>query len=197
LRKGIIVGIILLLGVLGVAGSRMLRMTPEVQQEYTSLFSLSTQSTPEPTYSSHQQRKNVNKNLYLTDKDKRLHVRIRSDASYVDFETDGHETQVVEHLKNFVTLMQEDVYDVNNKAMQVLREVIAKEGVYYYKHNRFLADDVNIARYIVPGHTLPNKLKKTQPLMTGHAESAELNLDNSFKFTAQNMRATIHSIDNE
>jgi hypothetical protein len=199
LKKGIIT-VTFLIAILCIwAVVYVTHITPETRAKYQELLLMSlTPNNPSDVYESHQKRLQVSKNIYLDDNGSRLHVRILSDASYVDFETDGHESQVVEHLVGIKSLMQEEIFSTSdNKQMQVLRQMEADKGTYYYKENKFTADQVDIARYVVNGDILPLSIQNVKPLMTGHAKSAVLALDDQFQFTAKEMRATIHSVDKE
>lgn len=80
------------------------------------------------------------------------------------------------------------------KAMQVVRFVEADTAFYYYKNDKFIADNVNVSRYVAPGHTIEQASKKLQPIMSGVAAWVEFNLEGKeVNFKAYQLKAKFYS----
>lgn len=77
------------------------------------------------------------------------------------------------------------------KAMQVIRFLEAEEGEYYYSTNRFIANEVNVLRFIADGHELVEDVTEHTLIMRGVAKSIELNFNGrNINFEAHHLKAT-------
>jgi hypothetical protein len=78
----------------------------------------------------------------------------------------------------------------NLKPMQVIRYLQADEATYYYKTDEFVAQQVALSRFAVPGHQLV-ELHEGKPLMNGVAEKVEFSLaGKDLNFKAYQLKAT-------
>lgn len=78
--------------------------------------------------------------------------------------------------------------------MQEIRFIRAKKALYDYNDNQFLANDVYIYHYTVPGHELVEELDDFAPLMSGRADAVEFSLmGHSPHFQARHFKAIFHS----
>ncbi len=76
------------------------------------------------------------------------------------------------------------------KPMQEIRYLEADTATYHYKKELLIADTVNFARYIVPGHQLVETVEGLEPSMTGEAEAVEISLlGKEMSFKAHKLKA--------
>lgn len=81
--------------------------------------------------------------------------------------------------------------------MQLVRFIDAEDAQYEYKADRFIADNVRISRYAMPGHELKEGAKQVKPLMSGTAKRVEFSLKgngNDLNFKAYHLKATFHDM---
>lgn len=79
--------------------------------------------------------------------------------------------------------------------MQIIRFIDANDATYEYKTDRFVADNVRISRYAIPGHQLREVGQQAAPLMSGTAKHVEFSLKNEgrdFNFKAHQLKAAFH-----
>jgi hypothetical protein len=80
------------------------------------------------------------------------------------------------------------------KPMQIIRYIEAEEASYYYQSGKFVADQVKIFRYEVPGHTLIEPMKNNDLIMKGTAQSIEFSImDKEINFKANQFKASFFS----
>ncbi len=148
-----------------------------------------------------QNRQGVRKDLFVSHPDHRLQAVLTCPVSELTLTCDKGEAEVVENLKKFQCLMQEELYRVDSeggkiplsitgKPMQIVRDFNALSGQFYYQRQKLMAERVFVSRYIIPGHSFPELIKNAQPTMKGVAGRTELNFGNGFKFKAENLKAT-------
>lgn len=147
-------------------------------------------------------REGVRKDLYVVHVPHRLQATLTSPVSELTLTHVQGEAEVVENLKKFQCLMQEEVYYLlpdgtkspfggeTGKPMQVVRDFNAVSGKFYYQRHLLTASRVFLSRFLLPGWKLPDVIKDYEPNMKGVARSAELTFGNGFKFKAQNLKAT-------
>ena len=75
------------------------------------------------------------------------------------------------------------------KAMQTLRYFEAEHATYHYKDNHLLTQQMNVVRYVIPGHDPVSNVEGFKPVFTGVAESAEIALADT-QFKARQLKAT-------
>ena len=171
------------------------RTSPQTVREYQAIIAQTKEEVQSPLYVSNQQREQVLKDIFLMQESGRLHMHIACKTSQIVFETNGRESQLVEHLKDIHALFQEELgYTATKRPTQIVQSVRANEGTYNYQLNRFITEDVELARYLLDGHQLPQQVSG-KPLMSGRANSAVFTFDDTFQFTAKKMRATLHTLD--
>lgn len=80
------------------------------------------------------------------------------------------------------------------KPMQIIRYLEAETGAFYYKKDLFVADQVRLWRYALPGHSLVKPSDTAKPFMKGNAKSIEFSLfNNDINFKAEQLKATFYS----
>lgn len=79
--------------------------------------------------------------------------------------------------------------------MQIIRYLEADTASYHYKKDLFVADNVRISSYAVPGHELVETMDPKKTLMKGTAKAVEFSLSGKdLNFKAHQLKATLFSI---
>lgn len=141
-----------------------------------------------------QKRKNVQKDIFISQNGTRLHYRIFSDSSTICFTEKKAGIEFVETLKNLKCLVQDKIYlnPEKNCFFQQLRYFTAKEGNYIYPSHKFVSDSIRLSFFDIPGKTLPNDISTFEPYLKGFANEVSFHLtDTASKLTAQHFRASI------
>lgn len=77
------------------------------------------------------------------------------------------------------------------KPMQIVRYMEADKASYFYSNDKFVANQVNLSRHVLPGHQMVATIdKKMKPMMSGVAESVEFSMSGQLNFKATNMKAS-------
>ncbi len=142
-----------------------------------------------------QKRKNVQKDIFLSQNNTRLHYRIFSDSSTICFTEKKEGVQFIETLKNLKCLAQDKIYlnTQKNCPYQQIRYFTAKEGNYIYPSHKFISDSIHLSFFDIPGSTLPKDISSFEPYLKGFANEVSFHLtdNSSSKLTAQHFRALI------
>ena len=175
-------------------------------------------------YSGKQQRSDVTKDIWYVNgnSDTRLHLRIRCDKSQLVFVNTDNKNAIIEYMNNINCYIQEELFyimpngeeAVLNKGtyrlrsndevinvlsedlvpMQQIRYIKAKTATHNYTNNMFFADEVELLRYIVPGHQINENLDEIVPLMQGTARSVTFSLEgNDVNFQSKHLQAVFYS----
>src|SRR5579871_6350616 len=124
----------------------------KIQQEQEMLSSKNVVNT------AHQDRKGVVKDIWFTQEDGlRLHTRIFSESSLLTIKPDGRKFDLIEKLEKITCWMQDKLYASTPTVgpMQQLRFLQAREGLYRFTTQEFLAQSVALSLYKLQGHELP------------------------------------------
>lgn len=79
------------------------------------------------------------------------------------------------------------------KPMQVIRHLKAATAEYHYSTEQFVAHDVKVVRFVVPGHQLVESLAGSQTLLSGIAKKAEFSMaGGNTHFRAHQLKAKFH-----
>lgn len=77
------------------------------------------------------------------------------------------------------------------KPMQILRYLEADDAVYFYKSEQVVAENVQVSRFILPGHTLIDDLTSYKPHIKGKAKKVEFSLSGKeINFKAYQLKAS-------
>ncbi len=132
-----------------------------------------------------QQRQGVQKDIWTTKGGPRLHTRLNAERS--DVAIKGHK-EIVETLQNITCWTQQAV----DTSTQEVRYFTTHEGVYVFPSHRFLAEEVHLAFYQLPGSSLPASPPTTPPFLSGIAEEVILSAGLECPaFTAHHLRANV------
>lgn len=83
--------------------------------------------------------------------------------------------------------------DVAVRPMQFIRLIEAGSAFYYYKNSQFIAEEVKVAHYEAPGHTIDQAGKLERPLMDGTASWAEFSMaGKDMNFKAYQLKAKFY-----
>jgi hypothetical protein len=141
---------------------------------------------------SQQKREGVCKQIWYQDTTP-LYFRIDSAESELFFFRQANQIEVIEQLGDVDCLMQEELYYEEGKPMQRVRHMKAIRACYNYNTHLFVAEEVKLWKYQLPGHSPPTHIDETNPVMRATAHSVEFTLHgNKLDFTAHQMRATMN-----
>ncbi|HEY2809770.1 MAG TPA: hypothetical protein VGJ00_00030 [Rhabdochlamydiaceae bacterium] len=144
----------------------------------------------------HQQRKNVKKEIYFLQEDNsRLHYRIFSQSSLLTMQPSnaGKKIALNEKLEKIQCWMQDKLYysSPGVDPMQQVRFFEAEEGVYCYTSQQFLAQTVVLSLFRLPEHDLP-QTAKTSPFLRGIAKDVSFAVSGKTpSFKAQHFKAEL------
>lgn len=80
------------------------------------------------------------------------------------------------------------------EAWQELREFTADQAIYRYRDNQLIAEEVELERYIMPGHELTASMLPPEILLKGVAKTVTFTLeDGKPQFQAKKLKASIFS----
>lgn len=187
--------------------------TPDAEKEYQALMRNADPSKLESTpYVATQQHRQSHKDIWYTKEDQRMQLCLRSVDTELVLDHHDDNTELIEHMKDVTCYMQEELYYLLQDGhevikhqggesqpevgipMQVIRYMKADTATYNYQTDHFFADNVQVSRYIIPGHQITFYLSDSTPLMHGIASSVEFSLvGNELNFTAHQLKATLHS----
>jgi hypothetical protein len=145
----------------------------------------------------HQQRKNVKKEIYFTQEDNtRLHYRICSESSLLTLQphTEGKKIELNEKLEKIKCWMQDKLYysAPGTGPMQQIRFLEAQDGLYCYSSQQFLAQAVKLSLFRLPEHDLPKEIRTT-PFLKGIAKDVSFAVSGKTpSFKAQHFKAELN-----
>ena len=121
-----------------------------------------------------QTRIGVRKDIFFAQEDNsRLHYRIDSSSSLLTMSPENNKLEILENLSNVQCWMQEKLYSIGNKSMQQMRHLQASKGVYNLSKQEFIANDVMLSLFRIPGHELTTTIPASKAFLKGKAEDIE------------------------
>jgi len=91
----------------------------------------------------YQKRENVQKDLYIVDKNARKHYQISSKISEIFLDRKHQKYQLIENLNSITLICFEDILDP--QIMQQIKYITAKSGSYMFPSHKFNLFDVNLS----------------------------------------------------
>ena len=152
------------------------------------------QIAKQPLFSTAKQnRKQVRKDIWFSQENlTRLQHRIDSSSSVLILQPTGRSIEVVEQLCGVHCWMQDKLYTLSDTPMQQVRFIEAEEGIYRYRLQNFVANQVTLSLFRLPGSLLPTDLSKEHPFLKGNAKDITFTISgNTPQFQAQNFKATL------
>lgn len=150
----------------------------------------------------HQQRKNVKKEIYFVQEDgSRLHYRICSQSSLLTVQPKDQTKKIELHekLEKIKCWMQDklDYSAPGGGPTQQVRFLEAQEGVYSYTSQQFLAQSVALSLFRLNDHELPAQLTAL-PFLKGIAQDVSFTVSGKTpNFQAQQFKAELNHIQGE
>jgi hypothetical protein len=147
-----------------------------------------------------QTRYQVSKQILYKKDLHRLQSRLVSESSDLIYSKEKGE--LVERFKGLICAMQEKMIDASNhegdehsstQPQQMIRQLKAKEAVYYYQSGQLEAEEVEIAHYLLPGYLWLNSFDSFLPLLQGRAHTMQLSLFEGPYLKVQGFQAIFHS----
>ena len=150
----------------------------------------------EETKTSNHRRFDLRKDLYFTKGSGRLQMSLKSASAELNLERQGGKNAMIEHMRDVTCYMQEEVsHAIPNRPMQIIRQLKADSATYHYQKDLFIAENVQITRYLIPGSELVESLEGGKLLMTGLAKRVEFSLKGSEpNFKAHQLKSSIYSL---
>ena len=154
-------------------------------------------------YKAKQQRQAIQKDIFFTQKEERLQLRLISAEAELILDHHDDETEIIEQMHDVKCYMQEELFYVlpdgrktqaadaeGVKAMQIIRYLEAEAASYHYKSEKFKAENVKISRYAVQGHQLEDFNQAAKLIMDGLAKKVEFSLSGKdLNFKAHQLKA--------
>ncbi|KKK71977.1 hypothetical protein LCGC14_2908530, partial [marine sediment metagenome] len=91
----------------------------------------------------YQKRENVQKDLYVIDKNTRKHYLISSKLSEIFLDRKNQKYELIENLNSITLICYEDILDT--QMMQHIKYITAKSGSYIFPSHKFNLFDVNLS----------------------------------------------------
>jgi len=143
--------------------------------------------------STRQHRKEVRKDIWFSQDDcQRFHYHIESEGSLLTLTPIHNKFEIVESLQGIKCWMQEKLYNQGDP-MQQTRYFEASEGDYRYTTKEFLASDVTLSFFRLPGHQLPKQsVDPKEAFLQGQAKDISFFFGgNTPQFQARQFQATM------
>jgi hypothetical protein len=137
-----------------------------------------------PSFQAQQHRYGVTKHVFFMKGNDRLQAYISSASSILTLNHENERTEMVEHFTGLKCSIQETLLHHAIAPQQMVRSLEAAKGMYYYKTEELVAEQVKLSRYKIPGHELIKTFEKYTPFMSGMAKQIKLSLshkDPAFK----------------
>ncbi|MCB1074398.1 MAG: hypothetical protein KDK59_02585 [Simkania sp.] len=135
-----------------------------------------------------QTRSGVQKDLWMSNDDGRLHHRMISPRSILTAYPKGENFELVEEMQGMKCYLQENI----EEGIQQIRFIESESGTYRYSNQHFDAHQVFLALFRIPGKELETKLDFNSAFLKGVAEDVSLSFsENSPNFHAEKFKAHI------
>ncbi len=143
----------------------------------------------------HQNRRSVRKDLWLSQQDRtRLHYRIDSKSSVLTLLPIDDKVDIIENLQQIQCWMQDKLYAQGDVPMQQMRFFEADQGIYQYSSQRFAANTVTLSLFRIPGLQLPTTIDPRTAFLRGIAQDVSFSVaGKTTQFQAQKFKATLLS----
>ena len=148
------------------------------------------QSSNLKSYTSCQDRKKVQKDIWISGEDFRPHLRITSDDSKLKLIQSKGNANLVEQLQNIQCWMQDKI-DIQNNT-QHIRHFQADEGIYDFMSHNFLAKEIKLDFFHFQDITLPDHFPSHQSYLNGTATELSFSFKNRIPYiSASHLSAEI------
>jgi hypothetical protein len=137
-----------------------------------------------------QVRRGVQKDIWTISGDQRLHFRLRSQDSVLAIEQHKGKLEAVETLGVLECCLQEAVDQKTNT--QQVRYLTAPKGTYSFPAHKFVADEVLLSFYQLPGLCLPLGKPAIEPFVSGVAEEVVFSeVNHAPQLNASHLKANV------
>lgn len=169
----------------------------QAMEDYQNLIHLNDQARKDKhkkqSHAHQQTRYQVSKQIFYQQDQQRLQSRLTSQQSELMLQQKEDKTELVEHFKDVTCMMQEEFVKDEMPFKQLVRCLKAREATYGYQSGQFEAEEVELARYLIPGHQWPFSVESFQPFFQGKSQKVEFSFLQDSQFKAQGLQATFHS----
>lgn len=137
-----------------------------------------------------QKRLGVQKDIWSSKAKERLHVRLKSESSDLKISQSEKHLTATETLKAIDCWVQESI----DEEGQQVRHFTSESGIYYFPEHKFVASEVNIAFFRLPGRELPTHIPSEAPYLSGVAKEASFSIAKNLPaFRAYHLKAEFTS----
>lgn len=170
--------------------------TPEAEQAYASLMSLSDQAKEERMKKgeqlAQQTRTGVSKQFLYTVGDHRLQSRLFSDQSELLFDQWEGKGELLEYFTGLRCELQEKPQE--SQQGQHFRCFTSQQAVYSYKSGKLEAAHVTVTDYLIPDFVgqWPASFQSYPPFLKGEAEKVQISLLKEPSLKAQGFQANLY-----
>ena len=185
--------LIVSLALLTISILQLFYITPQDRLKYYRLIQTQKQGQVGKKEPIHQQRFNVQKDIWYLENGMRLHFSLFSTDSFLSLKEQKGKFELVEDLKNIHCFAQEKVFfnSHNHKWEQKLKYFNAKKGTYLFPSHQFISDMINLYFYDIEGAELPKDLTPFSPYLKGVASQVSFMLsDKKSHFKAYHFKAS-------
>ena len=175
------------------------------------------------TVTGKQYRQKVSKQALFSETEGRRQFRLVSDESDLVFSYIGGKSSAVEYFRGVSCDEQEELYYTlpdgrelkkSSKGlklrqggnlwvddgteelspMQRVRHIDAETATYFYCKDLFAAEHVNLSRYFIPDHKLPQFIEEVSPMMQGQAKAVQFSVvGKDTAFRAHHLTMTLYT----
>ncbi|NGX27339.1 MAG: hypothetical protein K940chlam6_01273 [Chlamydiae bacterium] len=182
-KRKISFSLALLLPILGLWAYQMTVLRSNDFERYEKMIEnreIASSNSYSPT---NQERKQVRKDIWFSQDDcARLHYQIASESSLLTLTPVKNKFEVVETLDKIKCWMQDKLIKdgMDETLTQQARLIEAESGVYHHTSQEFIANDVTLSLFRLPGHQLPkDPINQDEAILRGIAH------DISFYFSGK------------
>jgi hypothetical protein len=182
-----------------------LNFFPDAQVAYQRLMNFSDTAAKEQLKEeaslTQQTREQVSKQILYKKDFHRLQSRLVSQSSELIFDKKEGGGEFIEHFKEVNCVMQEKFIDSDNESIQMsassqpnqyVRSLKAHDAIYAYKTGQLVAEEVEVAHYVIPGLLWPFSLEAFHPLVQGQAQKLQISMFQEPHLKAVDFKAIFH-----
>lgn len=123
-----------------------------------------------------QHRDGVQKDIFFSLNGQRLHMLLKAKASDLVLKQEKGGVRAVEEMSNVQYYVQEHLFFNQGKPYSQILKLESRHADHFYHEGLFIADDVEISRFLLEGHELTIPISPIRQLMSGSAGFVKISL---------------------
>lgn len=185
-RSTILAAVFLFLLITLSMGLYVVWVTPEDVHTYHTLVDGG--QTPNPDYTTKQERRGISKTLLLTEGGKRKKATLSSRSSQLLYAKVHGKGELMEKMHDVQLVYQEKLLKEDK---QIVVKITADTADYFYQQEKLSAENAQIKRYLLPGHEMPLHFN-VKPFFQGTSARIEMTLSGENPtFSAQKLKSKV------